>query len=56
MNIDKLIELIEDKIREADNCEDTEISEEYLKGYMSGLKMAQDIIKEQFWCFKNNVE
>lgn len=47
--IEKLIELIEDKINEAENCDDIEITEEFLKGYISGLEMAKTIVKEKIY-------
>ena len=52
-NIEKLVELIEDKINEAENCEDVEvhgfITEEYLIGYIEGLKMAKTIVEEKIY-------
>lgn len=47
----KLIELIEDKINEAENCEEEDITEEFIKGYTNGLKMAIDIIKEHQYLY-----
>ena len=44
--MEELLEKIEDKIIEAENCEDIEITEEYLKGYISGLEMAKLLIEE----------
>lgn len=46
----EVIKLIQDKIREAEQCEDSEISEEYLTGYINGLKMALTCIEEQGLC------
>lgn len=45
---EKLIELLEDKIREADVYfrEDEDITEEAVDGYINGLEMAKTIIKE----------
>lgn len=43
---DKVVEMIEDKIREAENYEEFEYSEDYIKGYISGLKHAKTIAKE----------
>lgn len=45
-NIKELIEAIEDKKNEAENCEDIDIKEEFLKGYKSGLNMALILINE----------
>lgn len=42
----EIFEMLEDKINEARNCEDEEISEIYLKGYINGLEMAKIIIQE----------
>lgn len=39
-------ELLLDKIREAEQCDDPDISQEYLDGYVNGLKMAIVILKE----------
>lgn len=43
---DNILGLIEDKIIEAENCEDEDIIEEYLKGYKNGLEMAKIIVIE----------
>lgn len=43
---DNILGLIEDKIREAENCEDEDITEEYLKGYKNGLEIAKIIVVE----------
>lgn len=48
-NIEKLVELIEDKINEAENCDDIEITEEYLKGYIIGLEIAKIIVEEKIY-------
>lgn len=45
--MNKIIELLKDKINEAENCEEIEITSEYLKGYINGLKMAITIIEEK---------
>ena len=45
--MENLIEKIEEKIIEAENCCDIEISEEYLKGYINGLKISMLLIKEE---------
>ena len=42
----RIEEMIDDKIVEAENCEEENITEEYLKGYISGLEMAKTILKE----------
>ena len=42
----KVVEMIEDKIREAENYEELEYSEDYIKGYISGLEHAKTIAKE----------
>ena len=47
--IEKLIELIEDKINEAENCDDIEITDEFLKGYINGLEMAKTIVEEKIY-------
>lgn len=48
----KIISLLEDKIREVENdngeIENLELTEEYIKGYMSGLKHAKTIIQENY--------
>ena len=51
--MNEIIELLKDKINEAENCEETDISEEYLKGYKNGLDMAITIINENKRKFKN---
>ena len=45
---EKLIELLEDKIREANEyfIDEEDITEEEIKGYTNGLEMAITIIKE----------
>lgn len=48
-NIKKLIELIEDKINEAENCDDIEITKEFIKGYIDGLEMAKTIVEEKIY-------
>ena len=46
----KIIDLIEDKIREVQNdngeIQNLELTDEYIKGYTSGLKHAKTIIEE----------
>lgn len=42
----KVIDIINDKIIEAENCEDIDISQDYINGYINGLKMTLQIIKE----------
>ena len=44
----RIEEMIDDKIVEAENCEEENITEEYLKGYISGLEMAKTNNIEQF--------
>lgn len=46
--MEEVIEMIEDKIREAEEYgfEDTEISEQYLAGYISGLNHTKTILLE----------
>jgi hypothetical protein len=39
-------ELLDEKIREAEQCEDLDVSEEYLTGYINGLNMAKQIHRE----------
>lgn len=43
---EEIDKLIDDKISEAETSIDTDLSEEYLKGYIRGLKHARIIIKE----------
>lgn len=43
---EEMIDLLEDKIIEAENETDPEYSEDFLSGYMSGIKMAQTIVEE----------
>lgn len=45
--LNEIINLIEDKIAEAECCEDPDISEQYLAGYIAELKMALIIINER---------
>ena len=45
--MEDLIAQIEDKIIESENCEDVDISQDYLNGYINGLKMAITLIKER---------
>ena len=47
--LDKIIELLEDKIVEAENCEEENITEEYLKGYISGLEIAKLLEDLENW-------
>ena len=51
-NEEKLLELLEDKINEAENEEDLEYTEEFLKGYKNGIEMAKDIIKEHEYLYE----
>ena len=48
----KIIDLLEEKIREVENdngeIENLELTEEYIKGYLSGIKHAKTIIKENY--------
>ena len=47
----RIAEMIDDKIVEAEDCEEYEIEEinkEYLKGYINGLDMAKTILKEMW--------
>ena len=48
----KIINLIEDKIREVENdngeIENLELTEEYIKGYTNGIKHAKTIIQENY--------
>lgn len=46
--MENLLKLLDDKIIEVENCDDIEITEEYLKGYINGLNMARDIIEEEW--------
>ena len=55
-NEEKLIELLEDKINEAENEEDLEYTEEFLKGYKNGLEMAKTIIKEHEYLYEIEVK
>ena len=47
LKAEKLIELLENKINEAENCEEADIKQLYLSGYINGLNMAITIINEQ---------
>ena len=42
----EILELIEDKLNEVENCDDEDITEEYLNGYKNGLDMAKTIVNE----------
>lgn len=44
----RIEEMIDDKIVEAEDCEEENITEEYIKGYISGLEMAKTILKEMW--------
>lgn len=47
--LENLIEvntIIEDHLNEGYNCEDAEISEEYLKGYTYGLKFVLETLED----------
>ena len=55
-NEEKLIELLEDKINEAENCEDLEYTKDFLNGYKDGLEMAKVIIKEHEYLYEIEVE
>ena len=45
---EKLLELLDEKIREAEVyfIEDEDMTDEEIEGYINGLEMAKDIIKE----------
>lgn len=43
---DKIIELLEDKINEAENYEEEELGKEFIEGYINGLKMAVNIVED----------
>lgn len=44
--LDKIIELLEDKINEAENYEEEELGKEFIEGYINGLKMAVNIVED----------
>lgn len=44
--MEQLLKLLNDKINEAENCEEKDISEEFLKGYIAGIEHAKICIKE----------
>lgn len=55
-NEEKLLELLQDKIIEAENYEETEYTEDFIKGYINGLKMAIEIVKEHEYLYEIEVE
>lgn len=57
-NEEKLIELLEDKIREAKEyfTDEEDITEEEIKGYINGLEMAKAIIKEHEYLYEIEVK
>lgn len=44
--MEELVDLINEKIREAEQCEDADVSPEYLTGYINGLNMAKCLYHE----------
>lgn len=55
-NEEKLLELLEDKKIEAENCEDLEYTEDFLNGYKNGIEMAMTIIKEHEYLYEIEVK
>ena len=57
-NEEKLLELLEDKIREAKEyfTDEEDITEEEIKGYINGLEMAKVIIKEHEYLYEIEVK
>lgn len=52
----EFIDAIAEKIREAEQCEDPDVDQKYLTGYINGLNMAITIMKEHGLCSKQMFE